>query len=365
MFVDLRYRTRKPGRTAAASLSVRGSTTTSAATPSSTARRCSASASGTSKRCEHEEGVSPAWPIRMPSWSRGTRKPSGCSACTGRPATIRPSRRARRLSVRRRFRTNRCWQSCSERFRALGLQALPHAGGRRSSIRAASASAAAPATRSRAAIDAKGDAEIRLIHPAMTHPNVTLQTGSLVTAADDRRQRQAHRRRGARPRRRDVNVSARRCSCWRPARSTVRRCCCALPTRHPAGWPTRPEQVGRYYMNHNCTAMMAIMPCAGERHALSEDPGAQRLLLRRHCQRRAAGQSADARQDPGADAARRAAPRTALAARPSWLATASTSTSCPKISRIATAACGRYGNGADPAELAQNQHEPASPLRGR
>ncbi len=45
-------------------------------------------------------------------------------------------------------------------------------------------------------IDAKGDAETRLIDPALQHPNVTLQTGSLVTRLITDDTRQAHRRRG-------------------------------------------------------------------------------------------------------------------------------------------------------------------------
>jgi hypothetical protein len=41
----------------------------------------------------------------------------------------------------------------------------------------------------------------------------------------------------------------------RPAQSTARQCSCALPTQEFNGVANSSGMVGRYYMNHNCTAI--------------------------------------------------------------------------------------------------------------
>ena len=109
-------------------------------------------------------------------------------------------------------------------------------------------------------IGAKGDAETRLIDPALKHPNVRLQTGSLVTRllTDERGKR-------------IVGVEVERGG----ERSTIRARLFVLSagainsaaillrsadSKNPAGLANSAGVVGRYYMNHNCTAILAVTP---------------------------------------------------------------------------------------------------------
>ena len=115
-----------------------------------------------------------------------------CSACTARRATIRPSRHARRPTRIRRFRTSRSSARAFERMRARGLHPLHmpsaidfHPGG--TCIRCGTCDAFP------CQIGAKGDAETRLIDPALKHPNVALADRQPGHAAAHRRTRQAHR----------------------------------------------------------------------------------------------------------------------------------------------------------------------------
>ena len=70
-------------------------------------------------------------------------------------------------------------------------------------------------------------------------------------------------------RRRAAARSPRRSSCWPPARSTRRRCCCALAR---AASPIDRDAVGRHFMNHNCFGG------AGDRSAHVNDSVYQKTL---------------------------------------------------------------------------------------
>ena len=167
---------------------------------------------------EHEEGrLVPRGRSAMRSSSRGTRKPSACSACTGRPATIRPSRRARAPSRFRRSRTSRCIGEIVRAHARARPAALPHAGGDRLSSRRHAAFAAAPATRFRARSTRRATPRSRLIDPALQPPQ--------RDAADRQpRHASAHRRAAASassPPRSSAAARSRRiqraaCSCCRP-----------------------------------------------------------------------------------------------------------------------------------------------------
>ena len=141
--------------------------------------------------------------------------------------------------------------------------------------------------------------------------------------------------------------SARACSCSRPARSTrAAMLLRSASAKHPDGLANSSGLVGRYYMNHNCTALMAVMPWRVNRHALSQDADAQRLLLRRQRQRhsRWAICNCSARSRSRCCAARCRTRRNVL--RTSSRGTASTGTSCPKTWRMPTAACTLRPDGA-------------------
>ena len=135
-------------------------------------------------------------------------------------------------------------------------------------------------------------------------------------------------------------------------------------TRHPNGLANSSGAVGRYYMSHNCTALMTLMPIAGERDALSQDARAQRLLLRRRRQRQAAGQSANAGEDPGADAARRAAARPQMAARVARAPQRRLVRRCRRTWGIGTARCVHTAERQYRAQLAAHEHARPSPVRG-
>jgi choline dehydrogenase-like flavoprotein len=109
-------------------------------------------------------------------------------------------------------------------------------------------------------IGAKGDAETRLIDPALAHANVRLATGCKVERliADERGRRIVaveYRRGGARRR-----VDARLVVLSAGAINSAAILLQSADTRNPDGLANASGVVGRYFMNHNCTAIMAITP---------------------------------------------------------------------------------------------------------
>jgi choline dehydrogenase-like flavoprotein len=109
-------------------------------------------------------------------------------------------------------------------------------------------------------IGAKGDAETRLIDPALAHANVRLATGCKVERliADERGRRIVaveYRRGGARRR-----VDARLVVLSAGAINSAAILLQSADTRNPDGVANASGVVGRYFMNHNCTAIMAITP---------------------------------------------------------------------------------------------------------
>jgi choline dehydrogenase-like flavoprotein len=109
-------------------------------------------------------------------------------------------------------------------------------------------------------IGAKGDAETRLINPALKYPNVTLQTGSLVRRliADERGKRvvACEFERGGEIR----NVGARLFVLSAGAINSAAVLLRSTSGNNPNGLANSSGVIGRYYMNHNCTAIMAVTP---------------------------------------------------------------------------------------------------------
>lgn len=109
-------------------------------------------------------------------------------------------------------------------------------------------------------VGAKGDAETRLIDPALAHANVRLQTGSRVTrlltdehgrrvvAAEYECDGQIHR------------VHARLFVLSAGAINSAAILLASADPKNPRGLANASGVVGRYYMNHNCSAIMAITP---------------------------------------------------------------------------------------------------------
>jgi choline dehydrogenase-like flavoprotein len=109
-------------------------------------------------------------------------------------------------------------------------------------------------------IGAKGDAETRLIEPALAHPNVQLATGCKVerlltdergrriVAVEYRQAGQTHR------------VGARLVVLSAGAINSAAILLASADAKHPDGLANSSGVVGRYFMSHNCTAIMAVTP---------------------------------------------------------------------------------------------------------
>jgi len=208
---------------------------------------------------EHDEGASVPWPVRyadLEPWYGAAERLFGVHGEAGVDPT-EPPRSApyphppipHEPIVAEAF----------ARLRALGLHPFPmpaavdlHEGG--SCIRCGTCDAFP------CRIGAKGDAETRLLDPALTHRNVSLQTGCevtrLVTDASGRRIVSAqYRRAGA-----SATVSARVFVLSAGAINSAALLLRSADTRNPNGLANASGVVGRYYMNHNCTGIMAIRP---------------------------------------------------------------------------------------------------------
>ncbi|HEY4752100.1 MAG TPA: GMC family oxidoreductase, partial [Candidatus Limnocylindrales bacterium] len=107
-------------------------------------------------------------------------------------------------------------------------------------------------------VQAKSDAEIFGVRPAVAHPNVTLMTSAhavrLVTGADGRTVTGVETRHGGETAvyRADIVVVA------AGAANSAKLLLASATDRHPNGLANGSDQVGRNYMFHNSTAVLAI-----------------------------------------------------------------------------------------------------------
>ncbi|MBM3396170.1 MAG: GMC family oxidoreductase [Betaproteobacteria bacterium] len=109
-------------------------------------------------------------------------------------------------------------------------------------------------------IGAKGDAETRLIDPALKHGNVELHTGCRVRRliADGEGKRIVaveYERKGE-----TLRVSAGMVVLSAGAINSAALLLASAHARNPNGLANSSGVVGRYFMNHNCTGLMAISP---------------------------------------------------------------------------------------------------------
>ena len=111
-------------------------------------------------------------------------------------------------------------------------------------------------------LGAKGDAETCLIDPVLQHENVALRTEALVVRlladASGRRIKAAELADGTQVRG-DLFVLA------AGAVNSVAILLRSVHAKHPSGLANSSGMVGRHYMNHNCTAVMAIRPLRANR----------------------------------------------------------------------------------------------------
>ena len=214
---------------------------------------------------KHWGGISPAWPIGYEDLEpHTTPRPSASTMCTAGGARIRPIRRRARPTLTRRSVTSRASSS--------SMTTSPGSGSGPSTCRSAScstrtprarvaASGAARATATPCLVSAKADAQVLCVDPALEHPNVTLLTGAYVsrleTSPSGREVTRVHvERNGAREAySADLVVVA--CGAINSAALLLR----SAGDRHPRGLANGSDVVGRHYMGHVNSVLMALSKC--------------------------------------------------------------------------------------------------------
>ena len=197
----------------------------------------------------------------------------------------------------------------------------------------------------------KMDAETCGLSKALAHPNVELRENArverLLVGPDGKRVTGVEALIAGERRR----ISARIVIL---AAGAVNSAALLLASRE-SGIANRSDAVGRHFMNHNCSAVLAIDPAYGQRLRLPEDARHQRLLPRRRPRRAAA------RQHPAAWPGDRANPE----GKPSESAGVGSRSHEQALSRLVRDERGRAepgkprdgGRRADPARLAAQQLE--------
>ena len=210
---------------------------------------------------EHAGGLSPAWPIEYdtlePYYARAERL-FGVHGAAGADPTEPPRSGPYPHPP---LSHNPVIAEIAERLRAQGMSPFPipssvqdHAGG--ACVRCNTCDGFP------CRLGAKGDAETCLIDPVLQHGNVALRTEALVVRlladASGRRIEAAELADGTQVRG-DLFVLA--AGAVNSAAILLR----SVHARHPNGLANSSGMVGRHYMNHNCTAVMAIRPLRANR----------------------------------------------------------------------------------------------------
>jgi choline dehydrogenase-like flavoprotein len=208
---------------------------------------------------EHEEGVSPRWPIRyadLEPWYGQAERLFGVRGLGGADPTDPPRTTP---YAHEPVPHEPVLARIEQRLRARGLRPFPMPcaidfgpGGR--CLRCANCDAFP------CKIDAKGDAEIRLLRPALEKPNVELRANArverLITDEGGRRIVAAEVvEAGARSR-----VSAKLFVLSAGAINSAALLLRSANPSHPRGLANSSDVVGRHYMTHNTTALMALNP---------------------------------------------------------------------------------------------------------
>jgi choline dehydrogenase-like flavoprotein len=107
-------------------------------------------------------------------------------------------------------------------------------------------------------VQAKADAEVLCVTPALEHANVRLLTNAYVerleTSASGREVTKVHVRRNGASEQYSAGVVVVACGAINSAALLLR----SANDRHPRGLANSSDVIGRYYMRHNCSAFMAI-----------------------------------------------------------------------------------------------------------
>ena len=278
-------------RQATATSSRPRSTTTSAATPSSTAPPCSGCARGLRRDQpprRHLAGLADR--LRGPR-AVLHRRPSTCTWCTASTARTPPRVRPARSTRSARSQHEPRIQQLSDDLEKQGLHPfhLPigvdlhqdEHGARRPTH-----SACIRCDRVDGfpcLVEAKSDAQVDLRRPG-PRPTTTSSWSPTPTSPrleTDATGRTVHRRSSPSSADGSHRPFTGRTSSWSPAaRSTRPRCCCARPTTGtPNGLANGSDVVGRHYMRHNNLALMAVSKEPNPTR-VPEDARAERLVPR-------------------------------------------------------------------------------------
>ena len=215
---------------------------------------------------EHAGGLSPAWPIdyeTLEPWYARAERLFGVHGEAGADPTEPPRSGPYPHPP---LRHNPVIAEVAERLRAQGLRPFPmptsvqdHDGG--ACVRCNTCDGFP------CRLGAKGDAETRLIDPVLQSENVSLRTEAQVarlrTDASGRRVVAAALADGTEVRG-DLFVLA--AGAVNSAAILLR----SVHAKHPTGLANASGMVGRHYMNHNCTAVMAIRPLRANREAFQK-----------------------------------------------------------------------------------------------
>jgi choline dehydrogenase-like flavoprotein len=208
---------------------------------------------------EHAEGVSPAWPIRyadLEPWYGQAERQFGVRGQAGTDPTDPPRSTPYAHAA---VPHEPVLAAIEARLRAQGLKPFPMPcavdfgpGGR---CRRCANCDAFPCR-----IGAKGDAEVRLIRPALASSNIELRDGvrveRLITDDSGRRIVAAEVVDRGEARRISADLFVLSAGAINSAALLLR----SANARHPRGLANSSDVVGRHYMTHNTTALMAVHP---------------------------------------------------------------------------------------------------------
>jgi choline dehydrogenase-like flavoprotein len=208
---------------------------------------------------EHEDGLSPAWPIRyadLAPYYEEAERLFGVRGTAGLDPTEPPREGAYPHPA---MPHEPVIAELAARLKAQGLHPFPMPAavdfGIGGTCRRCGTCDAFPCR-----VDAKGDAEMCLVRPALRQPNVQLQSEvmveRLITDDSGRRIVAAEvTERGVR-RRVQGKLFVLSAGAINSAALLLR----SATSRHPKGLANSSDAVGRYFMNHNCSGLMALHP---------------------------------------------------------------------------------------------------------
>jgi len=202
---------------------------------------------------EHEEGVSPAWPIRYADLAPYYDEAEVLFGVRGE-AGADPTEPPRSSStLHPPVPHEPVLADMADRLRCMGLRPFPMpsaiAFGDGGNCERCGTCDAFPCM-----IDAKGDAEMCLLQPALRQPNVRLQTRAMATrlVADETGRRIV----AAEVPREDGTTETIKAGLFVLAAGAIN----SAVLLQRSGLANSSGVVGRHYMNHNCTAFMAVDP---------------------------------------------------------------------------------------------------------